>query len=138
MLYLDTSALIPYLVTEAQSEAVERTLTRHRGELALSLWTKTEFASAVSQKVRSGACKAAALPLLMQQLETVIGSMNLWLPSAADHQMAVECMSHPANGLRAGDALHLAIARNRSATLFTLDRGLAKAARSFKTPVKTL
>ena len=138
MLYLDTSALIPYLVAETQSEAVERVLTRHAGQLALSWWTQTECASALSKKVRAGECKAAVMPAVMAQLEAVIGSMSLWLPSAADHQTAIACMSHPTNGLRAGDALHLAIAKNHGATLFTLDAGLVKAARTLKIGVKTL
>ena len=54
MLYLDTSFLVPYFVSEESSDKVERFLQSVKGEeLAVSTWTATEFVSALGLKVRT-------------------------------------------------------------------------------------
>ena len=55
MIYLDTSFVLPLFISEATSEQVAARLQQiSADELALSLWTKTEFASALARRVRMG------------------------------------------------------------------------------------
>ena len=54
MLYLDTSFLVPYFVSEDSSEKVEKFLRDVKeDELVVSAWTATEFVSALGLKVRT-------------------------------------------------------------------------------------
>ena len=56
--------------------------------------------------------------------------------ATTDFTAAVALLAKPDTGLRAGGALHLAIARNhRAKTVYTLDRGLLKAGKRLKLPV---
>ena len=53
MFYLDTSFVIPLFINELTSKDVAAKLqTIPTGEVALSLWTKTEFSSVLARKVR--------------------------------------------------------------------------------------
>ena len=63
--------------------------------------------------------------------DRVLGkSLHLLVPTADDFVAAAELLRDAASGLRAGDALHLAVARNRGPMpVLTLDRGLVKAAK---------
>ena len=58
--------------------------------------------------------------------------------SAADYELAAKFLENYRTGLRAGDALHLAIARNHGARMvYSLDAGLVKAATVFKISAST-
>ena len=46
------------------------------------------------------------------------------------YDQAIEMLNHRRSGIRSGDALHLAVARNRGAQFVTLDLKLIRAARS--------
>jgi uncharacterized protein len=63
-------------------------------------------------------------------------SFRLLLPTAADFATAASFLETPQTGLRAGDALHLAIAANHSIRkIYTLDQGFIKAGKQLKLPV---
>jgi len=50
------------------------------------------------------------------------------LPDAADFDLAKDFLTRPGMGLRGGDALHLAIARNRDAeAVYSLDKTMLQA-----------
>ena len=50
------------------------------------------------------------------------------MPSADDYSLAKTYLGHPGSGLRAGDALHLAVATNhRAEAIYSLDKTLRKA-----------
>lgn len=138
MLYLDTSVLVPLFVPEPESPAVRAWFDTKAAEtLAISDWTLTEFASAMGIKVRDKGLKpdqARKACALMQQLAT--GSLRVLTPTRHDYSRAAEHLGHHALGLRAGDALHLAVAENEGAAcLYTLDRRLLAAGR--KLGIKT-
>ena len=60
-------------------------------------------------------------------------SLVLLLPSHADFALARRLLERPGTGLRAGDALHLAIAaNNRAERILTLDKGLVAAGKVLK------
>ncbi|MGH8567512.1 MAG: type II toxin-antitoxin system VapC family toxin [Gammaproteobacteria bacterium] len=63
-------------------------------------------------------------------------SFAILLPDGADFATAVKYLEMPKSGLRAGDALHLAIAANHGARkIITLDRGFLDAGKLLKLPV---
>jgi hypothetical protein len=57
-------------------------------------------------------------------------------PTPADFAAAAKYLEIPKTGLRAGDALHLAIAANhRAKRILTLDQGFLEAGKLLKLPV---
>lgn len=66
------------------------------------------------------------------------GSFDIVLPDRPDFGLCAQFVSRFDTGLRAGDALHLAIAANRSAAaIYTLDKGLISAGKILGLPVKS-
>jgi uncharacterized protein len=135
MLYFDTSFLTPLLLEEATSKKIEAIFaTLATEQLAVSHWTQVEFSSLVAREVRMGGLvEADALVLLSQFSDLVNDSFHVLIPTAADYELAQRYIQNFATKLRAGDALHLAIASNcKARTFFTLDQTLLKAAKLVK------
>ena len=135
MLYFDTSFLAPLILEESTSTKVEAFLARlPAGEFYVSHWTRIEFASLIAREVRMGGlAEPDALLAIGQFDELVTESFQVLAPAVADYELAKRTLQHFATKLRAGDALHLAIASNRGAkTLYTLDVGLLNAAKLLK------
>ncbi|MEO8754544.1 MAG: type II toxin-antitoxin system VapC family toxin [Casimicrobiaceae bacterium] len=131
MQYLDTSFVVALAREESNSAAAEAyAASRPIGALAISLWTRVELASAVSREVRMGDVEAPAASRLLQQFDARMRyRWHIWDVDASDCADAFAFVSRFATGLRAGDALHLAVAKNHRAELLTLDRGMLKAAK---------
>ena len=130
MLYFDTSFLAPLILAEATSEKIERLMSRlPAGELAVSHWTRVEFSSLLAREVRMGGLAAEAARQADAQFEAMVAeSFVVWPPVAADFEMAKQHLARFETGMRAGDALHLAIAANNKAEkVYSLDKGMAKA-----------
>jgi predicted nucleic acid-binding protein len=129
MLYFDTSFLIPLFIEEETSTHIERFLQTRTDELAISYWTKTEFSSALARHVRMGLIDAESALRADAQFDALSSkSFRSLLPTVEDFELARRYVSHHESGLRAGDALHLAIAATSSATaIYTLDKKLAQA-----------
>ncbi len=129
MIYLDTSVLGAIFFREPNGALVFRQVkaARVRG-LVISAWTLTEMASVGAIKERTSAIDHATR---RQALSTFhrFASSNLILVEIepADFRSAAVLIEKPGS-LRAGDALHLALAKRLSADLATLDRRLAEAA----------
>ncbi|MGE3104739.1 MAG: type II toxin-antitoxin system VapC family toxin, partial [Lysobacterales bacterium] len=107
----------------------------HAGEtLAISDWTLIEFASAMGIQVRSKGIKPEQAHKARVLMETLAADcLQVITPTRRDYHRAAEYLGQHALGLRAGDALHLAIAQNQAAAcLYTLDRRLIDAARKLK------
>ncbi|MBB5684632.1 type II toxin-antitoxin system VapC family toxin [Sphingobium boeckii] len=129
--YLDTSVLVALLTPEVQSNEVESWLSAHPSSLATSDWTVTEFSSALSIKLRTGQIedvhRAAALTAFFALLG---GALRLMPLTRVHFENAARIVDRQESGLRAGDALHLAVAREAAAELVTLDKLQAQAATS--------
>ena len=138
MLYFDTSFLVPLFLQEQTSTRIERVFAGLAGQdLAISHWTRVEFSSLLAREVRMGGLAAAAAREADAEFESVAtASFLVLLPSAGDFDLAKEYLAHHRSGLRAGDALHLAIARNHgSESIYSLDNTLLKAGRSLGLPM---
>jgi predicted nucleic acid-binding protein len=134
MIYLDTSAAVPLFVAEPSSELVDRWLSACDVPVVSSDWMLTEFASALSIKERSGALTAKDAKVAWRSFETFCQS-GLRLAPVSRHAFAVAAKLSrvPSYGLRSGDALHLAVAREIGARIIsTLDATMASNAKRLK------
>jgi uncharacterized protein len=137
LIYLDTSFLAPFYIQEATSTSVETILLNIPTEqLAISDWTIVEFTSLVSRRVRMSELNFEQMEAVINSFkEDVAQSYTVFTVTTADFILAAEFIQQWETGLRAGDALHLAIARNHSIeNLLSLDRGLIDAARQLSIP----
>ncbi len=135
MLYFDTSFLAPLILEEDSSEEIEAYFAKLPvGQLYVSHWTRVEFASLIAREVRMGGlAEDHALLAIGQFDELVSESFQVIVPRVADYEHAKAFIQHFASRLRAGDALHLAIASNNAAKmLYSLDEGLLNAAKLLK------
>jgi predicted nucleic acid-binding protein len=105
--------------------------------LAISDWVISEFSEALSIKLRTA---QITLPYRANMLaafaQLTAQSLVVWPVAGNQFRAAAKFAEQYLLGLRAGDALHLAISADRGATLCTLDRGLADAGNALG--VKTL
>jgi uncharacterized protein len=129
MLYVDTSVLVAALSREAETARMQAWLAAQAaGALAISVWGVTEFSAALSIKLRTGDIDAAhranalaAFALLREENFTVLAVSTLNFRTAALFADQAQI------GMRAGDALHLAVCAEHGAELCTLDRRLSAA-----------
>ncbi|RKZ36560.1 MAG: pilus assembly protein [Gammaproteobacteria bacterium] len=139
MFYFDTCFLVPLFLPEATSDSVETfIMSIPTGQLATSYWTQVEFASLLGLRVRMQTLEEAqALQLLKDFEEYLINSYYLIMPAVDDFELATQLLQNHQTGLRGGDALHLAISKNRHAEcLYTLDNGLIQAASLLDIPAE--
>jgi uncharacterized protein len=129
MLYLDTSLLVAALTNEAETERMQRWLGQQQpDDLAISDWVKTEFSSALSIKLRAGHIGVAHRADVLATFTRLTTEGFTVVPvSRLQFRTAARFFEQHMLGLRAGDALHLAISADHGATLCTLDRRLSEA-----------
>lgn len=134
MVYLDTSAAVPLFVAEPSSDMVDRWLSACEIAVVSSDWIVTEFASALSIKVRSGALSARDAKAAWRSFETFCQSgLRLAPVSRQAFGDAARMLRAPAHGLRSGAALHLAVALEMGATaIATLDASMVSNAKRLK------
>lgn len=136
MLYLDTSLLVSALSHEAFSAMSRTWMSEQKPELlAISDWTSTEVSSALALKVRTGVLtleqRASALAVFHRLTSDSLATL---IVSHKNFRDAAHFVDRHELGLRAGDALHVAIAAEHGATLCTLDQRMAKAGTSLGVP----
>lgn len=138
MRYFDTSFLAPLVREEKASSRVARFMAGlPTGALAVSHWTEVEFASLVAREVRIGGLANDEAREANALFEDMISqSFVVLLPNAEDYRLARDYLHDYATGLRAGDALHLAIAANhRAEAIYSLDKSMIKSGKRLGLPM---
>ena len=141
MIYLDTSVIVPLIVRETTSSRArawfDRLDSRHTKDLAVSVWVLTEFTSAMGIKVRNRditRSQGEGARALLE--EALLPNMTIVEVTPTDFRLAETMLRECSLGLRAGDALHVAIASRCEAKAFvSLDRTLCKIAEALGLPV---
>lgn len=134
MIYLDTSVAVSLLVPEPKTADV-RAWFAGLSEISVSSdWLLTEFDSAISIKLRSGELSAANAKTVRKEFEMLATSgLRIVAVSRSAFRDAANLARQHAHRLRAGDALHLAVARELSAkSVATLDSVMAANAKRLK------
>jgi predicted nucleic acid-binding protein len=133
ILYLDTSVIVSALTNEASTPRVQAWLHAQVPDaLTISDWVRTEFSSALSIKLRDRQMDETQRSDSMREFawlsEHVFASLAI---KPAHMRTAAKMADHHQTGLRAGDALHLAVCADYAASLCTIDKRLHKAAAHF-------
>jgi uncharacterized protein len=133
MIYLDTSVLVAALTREQLTERVQHWLVdQAEGSVAISGWTRVEFAAALRFKVATRQIDESHRAVAAAQFADIAGyGLVSWPIDAEDFEVAGSMAASEMLGLRAPDALHFAIAWRRGAALCTLDDGLRRACVQF-------
>jgi hypothetical protein len=137
--YLDASALVPTLIKEAGTKAVDDFLCATDDLLVVSDLAAAEVTSAVSRLLRTGR-------LGRDQADALLDEFDVWRAAAtttvdflpADFRQGKLFVRNFDLGLRAPDALHAAICRRTGDRMVTLDRRLATAAATLGVAVEHL
>ncbi len=132
MVYVDTSALVPLFIREAMTDAVIDFLESSDESPAISEWTMVEFASAAAIKVRAGQATAKlAAQATARMREFAQKHCTIAVPVREDFRRAAELAGSDTLKLRAGDALHLAIAESLGTkVILCLDQPMVASARA--------
>ncbi len=129
--YFDTSFLVPLFIPEKESERVELHIQGLDEEMVLTVshWTVVEMASVFSRLVRMRELGKSTAKKLDRAMSRVFeASFEIVTPQSADFRLCRNYLNSFDNSLRAGDALHLAIAANQGSDLiFSLDKTMLAA-----------
>lgn len=137
--YLDASVILPTLVEEAASQAVDAFIGLAGEQLVISEFAAAEVASALSRLVRTGL-------LERDDAAARLADFDAWRAvatadpdtQASDIRLAHLFVRRFDLMLRVPDALHAAMCRRADHELVTMDRRLATAARDLGVSVRLL
>jgi uncharacterized protein len=135
-LYFDASAVLPMLVEEATTTAIDA-LTKNPPEpLLLSDFAAGEVASAIARLVRTRVLREDDAQNRLQVFDLWrAGNASDISTLASDIAQAALLVRRFALGLRMPDAIHLAICQRLGASLVTFDQRLYSAAAFLHVPI---
>lgn len=129
MIYVDTSVLVAAFTNEPRAGVARQWLEHNQDVVTISDWVITEFSSAIARKVRERTLSRDDADVIIERWHIFI-TAALRIPVTSGHfDTAARMCGRSDTALRAGDALHLAIAVAAECEMATFDFGLAAAAR---------
>ncbi len=138
-LYLDASAIVPTLIKEGSSQAVERVLGAATDPFIVSDFAAMEVASSLARLVRMTTIPREAADILLREFDAWRAAATAGVEvTPADVRLASVFVRRFELGLRAPDSLHAAVCQRGDHTLVTLDRRLAAAAATLGVRVECL
>jgi len=129
MHYPDTSVLVTALTVEPESAVALEWLVAHQDSTSVSDWTLTEFASALSRKYVSDDIDERTRNDAQDVFERLSSESLTLLQVTRTHFREAVKVCRADAGVRSGDALHIAIARDHGLTLVSRDRAMIRGAR---------
>ena len=138
--YVDTSLVVASLTEESATQQVRSWLAeQEQASVHVSEWTLTEVSSALAMKVRTKQITPEERTVAMSVFDRMKAESLVVLPVVTAHFRAAATFSDRHElGVRAGDALHLAIAAQSGLTVVTLDQRMAEAAPALGVPAQLL
>ena len=128
-LYLDASALLPLFINEARSDQAHESLRDN--VLIISDFAIAEFSSGVARRARAGEVNDSGAASVLAALDAwTLKATRRETLTAGDINSAISLMRRLEMGLRAPDAINIAIAERCAATLLTFDEKMARSARA--------
>jgi len=135
MLYIDSSVLVGLCTRESKSPAINRWYENNKElKLISSMWTFTEFASAMSIKERTKQINSKESKKAWGLFKTICNNDIELLPldNKVFYSAGILVLDSSSN-LRSGDAIHLAAAKSfKAKSIVTLDKVLGKNATRLK------
>lgn len=130
MIYLDTSAIVPYYVPEKLSDVVEQLLQKQEDKPIISQLVEVELFSALSRRVRMGEVSQNDARRITELFENHLNESlyRLVLLENQHYRLARDWISRFDLPLRTLDALHLAVCSINNFSLVTADDKLAQSA----------
>jgi hypothetical protein len=129
VIYLDASALVSLFVADRHTAAIRQFLRTERPAVGVSDFASAEFASAVARRVRMARITAAQGGRLLNVHDGwVAANAEPVEVEPADMRVASTFVRRFELGLRAPDALHVAICHRLGLPLLTFDERQAAAA----------
>lgn len=126
--YLDTSVIISAFTNEVATDRARAFLQREAEPYLISWWVEAEAAAAIYSKVGQSLLAAPQAERLLSEIEAFAAESVNCVAVEHRHFIVASDLVRRSNGLRAGDALHLAIADAENAAIATLDIAMARAA----------
>jgi hypothetical protein len=128
LIYLDASVVVSTFLSDVHTSRVMAWLSTVSEAPALSNWTVTEFSSAATAQERMGRITRDRRLVAEQNFDAWLLAVEQAPMIVADFALARDFLRRSLPRLRAGDALHLAVARRFGARVATLDAVMADAA----------
>ncbi len=128
-LYLDASALLPLFIQEPRTQRAHELL---RGNiLVVSDFAVAEFSSGVARRARLGEINDSGASAVFAALDAwTVNAARRESLTAGDVGAAISLVRRLELGLRAPDAINIAITQRCEAQLLTFDEKMARSARS--------
>lgn len=130
MIYADASVVVSVFLADVHTARAVTWLGAANEAVTVSHWTVTEFSSAAARQERMGQISPDDRLGAEQNFDAWLLAVEQASVLRTDFEVARDLLRTGPTRLRAGDALHVAVARRLGARVATLDAVMADAAQA--------